>query len=152
MGTFFSKTQSVQVSMHQWNIRCGFSLKNTLKSFDDFKNKRKSVWSNVFYYVKVCIFWKSVQYIIHLVKTQMLQKIPLDKINGTKSVLFFILRAPTHHIFAFHFRFLYKLKHKICPPKNVCTIFHFRFLLVFIRVYTFVQQIYTDGLFDFKTS
>ena len=152
MGTFFSKTQSVQVSMHQWNIQCGFFLKNTLKAFDDFKNKQKSVWSNVFCYVKVCILWKSVQYNIHLVKTQMLQKIPFDKINGTKSVLFFILQAPTHHIFAFHFRFLYKLKHKICPPKNVCTIFHFRFFFVFIRFYTFVQQIYTDGLFDFKTS
>ena len=27
-----------------------------LKAFYNFKNKRKSVWSNVFWYVKVCIF------------------------------------------------------------------------------------------------
>ena len=30
-----------------WHIR------DTLKAFDDFKNKQKSVWSNVFWYVKV---------------------------------------------------------------------------------------------------
>ena len=31
--------------------------KDTLEAFRDFKNKQKSVWSNVFGYVKVCIFW-----------------------------------------------------------------------------------------------
>ena len=30
-------------------------------SFDDFKNKHKSVWRNLFWYVKVCISWKSIQ-------------------------------------------------------------------------------------------
>ena len=42
-----------------------------LKAFDDFKNKQKSVWSNVFWYVKVCIFWKCIQYTIQWDKTQM---------------------------------------------------------------------------------
>ena len=27
-------------------------FKDTLKGFDDFKNKQKSAWSNVFWYVK----------------------------------------------------------------------------------------------------
>ena len=30
-----------------------FLIKDTLKGFDDFKNKQKSVWSNVFWYVKI---------------------------------------------------------------------------------------------------
>ena len=35
-------------------------LKDTLKAFDDFKHKHKSVWSNVFWYIKVYIFWKCI--------------------------------------------------------------------------------------------
>ena len=27
--------------------------------------KQKSVWSNIFWYVTVCIFWKCIQYTIH---------------------------------------------------------------------------------------
>ena len=54
-----------------------------------FKNKQKNVWSNVFWYVKVCTFWKCIQYTIHWDKTQMLKKIPFDKINGTKNALIF---------------------------------------------------------------
>ena len=30
--------------------------------FRRFNKKQKSVWSNVFWYVKVCIFWKCIQY------------------------------------------------------------------------------------------
>ena len=36
----------------------------------------KSAWSNVFWYVKVCIFWKCIQYTIHWDKTQILKKRP----------------------------------------------------------------------------
>ena len=64
-------------------------LKDTPKAFDDFKNKQKSVWSNAFWYVKVCTFWKCVQYNILWDKMQMLKKILLDKINDTKNALFF---------------------------------------------------------------
>ena len=64
-------------------------IKDTLKAFDDFKNKQKSVWSNVFWYVKVCIFWKCIQYTIHWDKTQMFKKSPSDKLNDTKMPLFF---------------------------------------------------------------
>ena len=48
-------------------------VKDTLKAFDDFKNKQKKVWSNVFWYVKVYIFWKCIQYITPWDKTQMLK-------------------------------------------------------------------------------
>ena len=67
-----------------------------MTAFNDFKNN-KSVRSNVFRYVKVCIFWKFIQYTIHWDKTQMLKKSPSDKINITKDALFFPLQAPTHH-------------------------------------------------------
>ena len=70
----------------------------------------------------------------------MLKKIPSDKINDTKNVLFFLLRAPTHHSLTFNFRFLYELKHKVRLSRNVYGIFHFRFRFVFIKVYIFVQQ------------
>ena len=59
-------------------------LKDTMKAFNDFKNKQKSVWSNVIWYVKVCIFWKCIQYTLHWDKTLILEKFPLEKINGTK--------------------------------------------------------------------
>ena len=95
---------------------------------------------NVFWYVKVCIFWKCIQYIIHWDKTQIINKFPSDKINSTKNGLFFLPRAPTHHSFTFHLRFLYELKHKFRLSKTVWGIFHFQFRFVFIKVYIFVQQ------------
>ena len=84
--SFFIKNETLaQVFSYElWEI-----FKDTLKAFDDFKNKQKSVRSNVFWYVKVCVFWKCIQYTIHWDKTQMLKKIPSDKINGTKNILFF---------------------------------------------------------------
>ena len=52
------------------------------------KTSNKDVSSNVFWYVKVCIFWKCIQYTIHWDKTNV-KKILLDKINGTKMASFF---------------------------------------------------------------
>ena len=49
-----------------------------------------SVWSNIFWYVIVCIFWKCIQYTIDWDKTQFIEKLPSDKLSGTKYVLFFI--------------------------------------------------------------
>ena len=46
------------VSNYSWRLYATVKshLKDTLKAFDDFKsNKQKSVWSNVSWYVKVCI-------------------------------------------------------------------------------------------------
>ena len=109
------------------------SVKDTLKAFDGF--------CNVFWYIKVCIFWKCIQYTMHWDKTQMLKKkIPSDKINGTKNALFFLSRTPIHHSFTFNLWLLYELKHKIHLSRTVCEIFHFRFRFNFIKVYIFVRQ------------
>ena len=104
------------------------------------KASNKSVWSDVFRYVKACIFWKCIQYTIRRDKTQMLKKIPLDKINSTKRALFFISRASTNHSFTFNVWFLYELKLKVRPSKTVCGIFHVRFPFVFVKVYIFLQE------------
>ena len=97
----------------------------------------KNIWSNVFWYVKVCIFWKCIRFTIHWDKTQILKKIFSDKINGTKNALFFLSRAPTHHSFTFDLWFSYELRHKVRLSKTVCGIFYFRFRFIFIKV---VQQ------------
>ena len=100
----------------------------------------KTSRSNVFRYVKVCIFWEFIQYTIHWDKTQILKKFPSDRINSTKTALFFLSRAPNHHNFTFNSQFLYKLKHMVHHFKTVRVIFHFRFRLLFIKFYIFVQQ------------
>ena len=86
-----------------WNTTggCFYNIffKDTLNVFDDYKNKQKSFWSNVFWYVKVWIFWNCIEQTIHWDKTQMLQKFPSDKINSTKNAFFFLSRAPSHHCF-----------------------------------------------------
>ena len=79
----------------------------------------KSVWSNVFWYVKVYVFWKFIQYTIHGDKREMLKKFPSDKRNVTKNVAFFLSCAPTHHGFTFNLQFLYELKHKFHLSKTV---------------------------------
>ena len=38
-------------------------LKDTLKAFNDFKNKQKNVWSNAFLYVKVEVYLFNTLYI-----------------------------------------------------------------------------------------
>ena len=50
-------------------------VKDTLKALDDFENKRESIWTNVFWYVKVYIFWKIIQCTINWDNTKMLQNI-----------------------------------------------------------------------------
>ena len=49
---------------------CVIFCKDTMKPFDNFKNKQKCVWSNFFTYIyaKVCIFWKCIQYTIHWIQ------------------------------------------------------------------------------------
>ena len=115
-------------------------FKDALKTFDDFKNKQKSVWSNDFWYVKVCIFWNCIQYTMHWDKTQMLKKIYSDKNKRYKKSLFFLSWAPSHHNFTFFLRFLYELQQRVRLSKTVCGNFYFRFRLVFIKLYIFVQQ------------
>ena len=64
-------------------------VKNTLQAFDDFKKKKKSVWSTVFWHVKVWIFRKYIQYTMHWVKAQILKKISLTKSTIQKIPSFF---------------------------------------------------------------
>ena len=104
------------------------------------KSSNKSVWSNVFWYVKVCMLWKCIQYTIHWDKTEMLKEFSSNKINGAKNALFFLLRVLTRHSFTLNLWFLYQLKYKVCLSKSMCGIFHFRFRFVFIKVYTYFQQ------------
>ena len=70
----------------------------------------------------------------------MLKKFPLDKINVIKDALFFLSRAPPHDSFSFNSQFLHGVKHMVHLSKTVCGIFHFRFRLVFVNLYIFVQQ------------
>ena len=100
-------------------------------------SSKRSVWSTVFWFVKVCIFWKCIQWILHWDKTQML--FPSDKINGTKNAHIFLSRAPTQHSLTLNSRFFYELKHKVHLSKTVSGIFRFRFCFIFIEV-IFVQQ------------
>ena len=115
-------------------------VQDTLKILSDFKNKHQSVWSNVFWYVKICVFWMSIQYTIHWDKTQMLKKFLSDKINGTKNALFFLWQAPTHSSFTFDLWFSYELNHKLRLSKTVFAIFHFWFHFIFIKVYIFCSK------------
>ena len=66
------------------------------------ETSNQSVWSNVFWYVKVSIFWKCIQCIIHWDKSQILKQFPSEKINGAKNAPFFLSRAPTHHSWFLH--------------------------------------------------
>ena len=59
------------------NVEPKWHLKDTLKAFDDFKNKQKSVWSNVFWYLK------AIHYNTH-VKTQMLKNTNVKNTNVKK--------------------------------------------------------------------
>ena len=112
-----------------------FVLKCYLRLFTILKTSKKDVWSNDFWYVKVYIFWKLMQYTIHWDKTQTLKKFPSDKINAAKTALFFfrelqlitvllLIRRSTRFIFL-----------RLCLGLS-----HFRFRFIFIAVYIFVQQ------------
>ena len=66
-----------------------FQLKDTLKAFNNLKKQQKSVWTNVFWYIKVCMFWKCIQYNMQWDKTQMLKKYSLRKKKVQKVASFF---------------------------------------------------------------
>ena len=76
--------------------------------------------------------------LIHGDKTQILKKISFGQ--NKKMPPFFFRELQLIKSFTFNLRFLYELRHKARLFKTVCEIFHFRFRLVFIKVYIFVQQ------------
>ena len=112
------------------------------------KTSNNSVWSIIFWYVELCIFWNCIQYTTHWDKTQILKKFPSDKINGTKNALFF-LRAPNDHSFIFNLQFLYEMKHMLCLSKKCVCEFPFWNLFLFYKSLLLFNKIH--GLFDFKT-
>ena len=88
------------------------------------KTSNKSLWRNVFWYVRVFIFWECIQYTIHWDEIQILKKFLSDKINHTKNAFFFLFQAPPHHSF-FNLRFLYELNHTFRLSSTASGIFHF---------------------------
>ena len=105
-----------------------------LKAFDEFKSKRKIGWSNIFWYVKVYIFRKCIQYTIHWDKTQMLRMFLLDKTNSTKNTFFFLSEASIHHSFTFNLGLLYEIKLKVRLSETVCGIFHWDCYIITSRI------------------
>ena len=134
---------SVLISFYL-SLRMHWRLSATLKT------SNKSVWSNVFWYVKVFIFWKYIQYSIHWDKTQILKKNPSAKINGTKNVLVFfrdlqhitVLRLICDSYLSWSIKFV---SLKLCVGFSIFD--SVSFLLKFIFLFNKMH-----GLFDFKTS
>ena len=134
------KLSSEQYFFEYNYVHTSFSLKIHWRFSTILKTGNKSVWNNVFWYIKVRIFWKCTQYTTHWDKTNMLKKFLSDKFSGTKISLFFFSWAPTYHSFTFNLRFLYELKYKVRFFKTVYGMFSFQFRFVSIKVYIFVQQ------------
>ena len=145
---FFSRKETLIF----WNITLGYSynLQSDLRIHwrlsTILKTSNKSVWRNAFWYVKVCIFWKCMQYTMYWNKAKMLKKVPLDKINGKKDALFFLSRAPSHHSFTFNLRFLYELKLKIRLSKACVWDFPFSILFHFYLSLYSCSTKYMDSL------
>ena len=115
-----------------------------LSMISETSNKMYEV--NVFWNVKVCIFWKCIQYTILSDKTQFFRKFPSGKTNNIKNTFLFPSGVPTQLSFTFNLWFLYELKRKVLLSETACGIIHFwwiKFIFLFNKMY---------GLFGFKTS
>ena len=139
----------------QWTNISGIYMtkrygKDTLKAFNDFKNKQKSVWSNVFWYVKVCIFWKCIPYTIHWDKTQMLKKLPLDK-KTVRKMPSFSFRELQLITVLFVICGSYKSWSTRFGSLKLCVWFLILDSVSFLSKFVFLFK-KMHGLFDFKTS
>ena len=94
----------------------------------------------MFFDVYKYIYSESLFSALDIGMNHMLKKCPSEKINVTKTELFFYHELRTRQSCTFNSRFLYELKGKVSLSKSVCGIFHFRFCFVFIKIYVFVQQ------------
>ena len=112
------------------------AFKDTLKAFDEFKNKKKSLWS-IFFVMERYVYSGSVFDTLYIQRKHNVKKNSSGKINGTKGTFFSFSRAPTHYSFTFDSRFSYELKQKACISKTVRGNSLFRFCFVFIEVYFF---------------
>ena len=92
-----------------------------------------------FWYVKVCIFWKWIQYTIHWDKSTNVNKNSFRQNKQYIECCFFFCELQLIS-FTFNLWLLYELKLKVSLSKTVCGILHFLFHLIFIVVYIFAQQ------------
>ena len=114
------------------------------------KTSNKSVWSNAFWCVKLCVLWKFIQYTIHWDKTQMLnkflrtkralQKVPSFFFRELQLITVLILIRDSYMRWNTRFIFL-----KVCAGFST-----FDSISVFLK-FTFLFN-NEQGLFDFKTS
>ena len=112
----------------------------------------KSVWSNVFWHVKVCRFRKCIQYTIHWDKSTNFKKNPFRQNKRYKDSLFFLLWVPIHHNFilicnsymSWSTRFVLL---KLCMGFSVFNSISFSISILFIYIFISISI-----LFDCKTS
>ena len=90
-------------------------LKDTLKAFNDFKNKQQK-WMKKYFLMCKSIYILKV-YSIHYT-LRLNTNVSFGQNRRYKKSLFFLLQAPTHHSFTFNLRFLYDLKHKVSFSKT----------------------------------
>ena len=96
------------------------AFKDTQKAFDYFNNKQQK-----------CMKWYFL----------------ISKVIYSESYIYSFFSRDFQLIsFTFKSRFLHELKHKVNISETVFRIFHFRFRLVFTKVYIFVQQKSMDSL------
>ena len=78
-----SRSEVFQKSEHfETDNFCNFRIHWRLSTI--LKTSNKSVWSNVFWYVKVYIFQKFIQYTTDWVKTQILKELPIGQNKSYK--------------------------------------------------------------------
>ena len=77
--------------------------------------------SKTFWYIKVYIFWSSVNYLLKDIK------------YSPEKILMAKKHAPTYHSLIFNLQFLYEQKHKVHNPRTACGIFHFPFCFISIK-------------------
>ena len=76
-----------------WHLSLAFShYQITLIAFNNFKNNQKSVWSNVFWYVKICISWKCIKCTLHGDNIQILKKLRQWAVPRMSSFFFWELQ------------------------------------------------------------
>ena len=115
------------------------------------KSSKKVYEVNVFWYVKVYMFWKCIQYIIHWDKTQTLKKFLWTGQNkGYKNALFFFceLQLITVLLLICNYYMSWNTKFvslKLCVGFSIFD--SVPFLLKFIFLFNKIHQ-----RFDFKTS
>ena len=118
-------------------------LKDTMKAFNDFKNKQQKCMKQSFSICKSMHILKvySIHYTFRWNRN-------IKKNSSGHNKLYEKCIHPCNasfrklHLinFTFNLQFLQELKHMAHISKNVCWIFQFRFHLIFIKFYIFVQQ------------